>query len=110
MYLEDSKPRVLCNGNGAISHLQTEMGNIPLLFAELKVHYSLQKRSKIPFTHQRLQMGQKMHVYRLGKRYLRSLTNPISVLKWGIPNGGLQGNLVDSYNLDTLTVFHEDYE
>ena len=42
MKLGPTKPKLLYSvGNGAISHLPTEMGNTPLLLAELMMLYSL---------------------------------------------------------------------
>ena len=38
-----SYAKVLCNSNGSIPHLQTEIGNSSLTFAELLLHYSLNK-------------------------------------------------------------------
>ena len=36
--------RVLCKGDDANTHLQTEIRNFPVLFTELVVHYSLSKK------------------------------------------------------------------
>ena len=37
---KEKKKSVICNCNLAIPHLQTEMGNSPIPFAEFMVHYS----------------------------------------------------------------------
>ena len=51
------------------------------------------KRRKIPFTLERLPMGQKMQVYKLGKLWRRSCVNSISFPKWEITHNILKTTL-----------------